>query len=155
VTLTVTPSGGFHSTIAFSCTGGLPSGTVCVFSPSSVVPGASASPTTVLTISPSGAPLQTARSVSVPGSPHALSPRIAMTFAGLLFFFVPRRARRWSVLTMLLALSTVGLLSGCGSGGVDPNFPSPGALSAGSYAVTVTATGGSTIQTATVNLTIQ
>jgi hypothetical protein len=78
-----------------------------------------------------------------------------MSFAGLLFFFVPRRARRWSVLTLLLALSTLGLLSGCGSGGVDPNFPSPGALSAGSYAVTVTATGGSTIQTATVNLTIQ
>jgi hypothetical protein len=108
-----------------------------------------------LTISPSGAPFQTARSVSVPGAPHALLPRIAISFAGLLFFFVPRHARRWSVLTLLLALSTVGLLSGCGSGAIDPNFSNPGALSAGSYAVTVTATGGSTIQTATINLTIQ
>jgi hypothetical protein len=83
-----------------------------------------------------------------------------VTLAGLLVFFLPRhsfsrRIRRWSILTLLLALSTLGGLSGCGSGGVDPNAAGPGALSVGSYAVTVTATGGSTIQTATVNLTIQ
>jgi hypothetical protein len=75
--------------------------------------------------------------------------------AGLLLFILPRRTRRWSVLCLLLALSSLGVLSGCGSGGVDPNASGPGTLSAGSYAVTVTATGGSTIQTATVTLTIQ
>jgi hypothetical protein len=47
------------------------------------------------------------------------------------------------------------MLSGCGSGGVDPNGLSPSGLSTGSYAVNVTATGGSVIQTATINLTIQ
>ncbi|MGD0444727.1 MAG: Ig-like domain repeat protein [Edaphobacter sp.] len=157
VTLSVTPSGGFNSAITFTCTGGLPSGTLCVFSPSSVVANGTASQTTVLTISPSGSPLETARFASIPGTrpAHDLSPQIAVAVAGLLFFFLPRRTRRWSVLVLLLALSTVGLLSGCGSGAVDPNFPSPGSLSAGSYAVTVTAAGGSTIQTATVNLTIQ
>jgi hypothetical protein len=72
-----------------------------------------------------------------------------------LLFFLPRRTRRWSIFALLLTLSTLGILSGCGSGGIDPNGPSSVALSAGSYAVTVTASGGSTIQTSTVNLTIQ
>jgi hypothetical protein len=81
---------------------------------------------------------------------------MGVTFAGLLLIFVPRRSRRWAILTLLLAMSTATLvLSGCGSGGVDPNSPNPSALSAGSYAVTVTATGGSTIQTANITLTIQ
>jgi hypothetical protein len=52
--------------------------------------------------------------------------------------------------------TTLAVLSGCGSGGVDPNSPNPATLSANdTYAVTVTATGGSTIQTATISLTIQ
>jgi hypothetical protein len=164
ITLTLTPSGGFHSVVTFACTGGLPSGTFCNFSPSSIVPNGAVSQTTTLTISPSGAPLQIVRAAgsaemhSSSFEAHRrfdLSPQIAVTFAGLLFFFVPRRVRRWSVLALLLALSTVGLISGCGNGAADPNVPSPGSLSAGSYAVTITATGGSTIQTATVNLTIQ
>jgi Pro-kumamolisin, activation domain/Bacterial Ig-like domain (group 3) len=148
VTLTVNPIGGFHSAITFACTGGLPSGATCLFTPSTLVPSGPNSETTVLTISPAATALQAAR-VS-----HNFSPRIGVAFAGLLIIFVPRRARRWSVFTFLLALSTLGVLSGCGSGGVDPNGPSPGTLSAGSYAVTVTAIGGSSIQGATVNLTI-
>jgi hypothetical protein len=80
---------------------------------------------------------------------------IGVTLAGVLLFFLPRSTRRWSVLTLLFALTTVGVISGCGSGGVDPNSLNPQNLSAGSYAVTVTAMGGSTIQTATINLTIQ
>jgi hypothetical protein len=78
-----------------------------------------------------------------------------VTLAGLLFVFLPRRTRRWSVFTLLFALTTLGLLSGCGSGGVDPNGLNPNSLSTGSYAVNVTATGGSVIQAATINLTIQ
>jgi Pro-kumamolisin, activation domain/Bacterial Ig-like domain (group 3) len=154
ITLTVTPSGGFHSNITFACTGGLPSGTVCLFSPSSIVPSGAATQTTVLTISPVAAGVQTAKGASSrkPGSPAPIA------FAGLLLLLVPlipRRARRLSFLTVLLALSTLGVLTGCGSGVVVTSIPSPGSLSTGSYAVTLTATGGSTIQTATVNLTIQ
>jgi hypothetical protein len=78
-----------------------------------------------------------------------------VTLAGMLFFFLPRRTRRWSVFTLLFALTTLGLVSGCGSGGVEPSGASPNSLSAGSYAVNVTATGGSIIQTTTINLTIQ
>jgi len=80
---------------------------------------------------------------------------LGITFAGLLSIFIPRRTRRWSVFTVLFALTTLGLLGGCGSGGVEPAGANPNSLSAGSYAVNVTATGGSVIQTATVNLTIQ
>jgi hypothetical protein len=75
--------------------------------------------------------------------------------AGLLFVFLPRRNRRWSVFILLCAFTTLSMLSGCGSGGVDPNGLNPASLSTGSYAVNVTATGGSIIQTATINLTIQ
>ena len=79
-----------------------------------------------------------------------------MALSCLVFFLFPRR-RRWSGLILLFAFFTVGLvgLTGCGSGVMDSNAPNPGTLSAGSYVITVAATGGSTIQTATVNLTIQ
>jgi subtilase family serine protease len=169
VTLTASPTGGFHSAITFSCTGGLPPGAVCLFTPSSIIPTGAASATTILTISPAATALQTAQSSQPPvrggaatgvGAQSINVRGIGATLAGLLLFFLPRRflsgrTRHWSILTLLIALSALGGLSGCGSGGVDPNASGPGSLSAGSYAVTVTATGGSTIQTATVNLTIQ
>jgi subtilase family serine protease len=153
VTLAATPTGGFHSTVTFSCTGGLPSGTVCLFAPASVTPTDSMPATTTLTISLAANILQATKSSST-STPRDFSRRIGVTLAGLFLFFLPRRTRRWSVLTLLLAFSTLSVLSGCGSGGVDPNTTNPGTLSTGSYAITVTATGGSTIQTATVNLTI-
>ena len=65
---------------------------------------------------------------------------------------------RFSVLAkrfLLYALTTLGLVSGCGSGGVEPNGANSNSLSAGFYAVNITAAGGSIIQTATINLTIQ
>jgi hypothetical protein len=160
VTLTATPTGGFHSSIAFACTGGLPAGAVCLFTPSSVTPTGSAPATTSLTISPAATGLQ---SSNAPASrvPRTVSPGmgaasgLGVTLAGLFLVFFPRRTRRWSVFTLLFAVTTLGMLSGCGSGGVDPNGPNPNSLSTGSYAVNVTATGGSVIQTATINLTIQ
>jgi hypothetical protein len=88
------------------------------------------------------------------GSSRAAS-GFGVTLAGLFFLFAPRRPRRWSVFTLLFALTTLGLVSGCGSGGVEPNGVNSNSLSAGSYAVNITATGGSIIQTAIVNLTIQ
>ena len=154
VTLTATPTEDFHSVITFACTGGLPSGAVCRFAPSFVTPSGSNSEKTALTISPVVSGLETSRASGTPLSRH-LSSRIAVALAGMFLFFLPRRSRHWSVFSLLLALSVLGVLSGCGSGGIDPNGSSPGALSTGSYAVTVTATGGSTIQTATINLTIQ
>jgi hypothetical protein len=161
VTLTATPTGGFHSTITFACTGGLPSGAVCLFTPSSITPTSAASVTTSLTISAAAIRPQSSTG-AVSRVPRDRSPGAAAvasgfgaTLAGLFFVFLPRRTRRWSVFTLFFALTTLGLLSGCGSGGVDPNGLSPNSLSTGTYAVNVTATGGSIIQTATINLTIQ
>jgi subtilase family serine protease len=163
ITLTAIPTGGFHSTITFACTGGLPSGAACLFTPSSINLSGTAAGTTVLTISAGASVLQAA---AAPGlndltssrsaASHREATSLSVTLASsLLLFFLPRRTRRWSIFALLLTLSALGILSGCGSGGIDPNGPSSGALSAGSYAVTVTASGGSTIQTSTVNLTIQ
>jgi hypothetical protein len=165
VTLTATPTGGFHSTITFACTGGLPSGAVCLFTPSSVTPTGAGPATTSLTISPAAVRLQSSlHSSTAPLSSRALrrfssgagaASGFGITVAGLLFIFLPRRTRSWSLFTLLFALTTLGLLSGCGSGGVDPNSLNPNSLATGSYAVNVTAAGGSVIQTATINLTIQ
>ena len=142
VALTINPTGGFHSTITFTCTGGLPSGATCLFTPSSLTPSGSDPLTSTLTISPASSILRASRT------------GFGLTLAGLFFLLRPRRRFLPHLLVAGFALATLGALSGCGSGGVDPNGPGPGTLSAGSYAVTITATGASTIQTATVNLTI-
>jgi len=154
VTLTATPTAGFSSTITFSCTGGLPSGAVCLFAPSSVTPTGIAPGTTVLSISPAATALTAAQSAGGARS-RSFSPGVVITLSGLLFCFLPRRSRRWNVLVLLLTVFVLGTFSGCGTGGVDPNGTNSGTLSTGSYSVTVTAIGGSTIQTAIVNLTIQ
>jgi len=160
ITLTATPTADFHSTITFSCSGGLPAGAVCLFTPTSVTPAGAGPVTTSLTISPATLGLQSSlepasRSQRIFSPSTQAASGLGITFAGLLSIFIPRRTRRWSVFTVLFALTTLGLLGGCGSGGVEPAGANPNSLSAGSYAVNVTATGGSVIQTATVNLTIQ
>ncbi len=142
VTLTINPTGGFHSTITFTCTGGLPSGATCLFTPSSLTPSGPDPLTSTLTISPATSILRASRT------------GFGLTLAGLFFLLRPRRRFLPHLLSLLVALATLGALSGCGSGGIDPDGAGPGTLSAGSYAVTITATGASTIQTATVNLTI-
>ena len=151
VTLTVAPAGGFHSTITFACTGGLPSGAMCVFAPASITPTDSTLGTTVLTISSIAL---ADRATEPPTTSHGLVPVLGALCAGMIAFMLPgRQTRRWRAFTLIGALSVLGVLSGCGSGGVDPNAANP--LSAGSYAVIVRASGGSTIQTATINITIQ
>jgi Pro-kumamolisin, activation domain/Bacterial Ig-like domain (group 3) len=159
VTLSINPTGGFHSIITLSCSGGLPSGAKCLFAPSSFTPTGPDTLTTTLTISPASSLLSAVRESGGPSSATRLLPLCAssgIALGGFLFFvpFVPRRRPLAKLLTLLLTLTILGVLSGCGSGAFDPNNPNPGTLSAGSYAVTVTATGAATIQTATVNLTI-
>jgi subtilase family serine protease len=153
VTLIATPTGGFSSTITFACTGGLPSSAVCLFTPSSVTPTGAAPAATSLTISPAKTVLQAVS--HQPSRSISLTSGLSIALAGLLFFFVPRRSRLRSVFTLLFALTTLALINGCGSGVVTTINSSSNSLSAGSYAITVTATGGSTIQTATITLTIQ
>jgi hypothetical protein len=154
LTLTVSPTGNFSSAITFACTGGLPSGASCLFAPSSINLSGSSSQMTALTISP-GASIFQATSSPRPTGLSALSSHFGIAVAGLFVFFLPRRFRPGKIFGLLLAFSTFCFLSGCGTGVANPTNANSAAVSAGSYAVTVTATGGSTIQTATINLTIQ
>jgi hypothetical protein len=142
ITLSINPTDGFHSAIRFACTGGLPSGATCTFSPSTLTPSGPGALATTLTISPASSILRSGGT------------GLGMTLTGLVFLLTYRRRSLPRLLTLLIALVTLGVLNGCGSGGIDPNGPGPGTLAAGSYAVTITATGASTIQTATINLTI-
>ncbi|WP_260741208.1 Ig-like domain repeat protein [Tunturiibacter lichenicola] len=149
VTLTVNPTGGFDSPITFACTGGLPSGAVCTFTPATIASIGSEPVTTVLTISSSPSAGQiAAKHNAVSG----ISRGVGFMLAGMFLFFLPSRNRRWSALTILLLFSSLGVLSGCGRGGVDPNSS---LLRPGNYAVTVSATGGSTIQAVIINFTVQ
>jgi hypothetical protein len=70
-----------------------------------------------------------------------------MAFAGLLFL-PGKRHRRWLSLAILLAAS-LGALTGCGGG-----FTQRGSTVA-SYTIHITATSGSDVKTATLQLTVQ
>src|SRR5207302_10226030 len=90
VTLTATPTGDFHSTITFACSVGLPSGAVCLFTPSSVTLTGAGPVTTSLTISPatlglqiSTEPVSRAPGIFSPGKGAASG--LGVTFARVLF----------------------------------------------------------------------
>jgi Bacterial Ig-like domain (group 3) len=157
VTLTAIPTGGFHSTINFACTSGLPNGATCLFTPSSVVLAGSAPATSTLTIilAASGNEIRDSRNRRTSkGFPIGSS----VTFAGLVLLSLPRRNRRRtslrSVLMVLVGISTFGFITGCG---VEISLsPTAGqSTAAGAYAVTVTATGGIAVQATTIKLTVQ
>jgi hypothetical protein len=75
--------------------------------------------------------------------------------SGLLLVGVPRRGRWRPIVFLLLTSAGLASFSGCGSGFVDTQSGSNDNSAPGTYSITVTATGGSTIQTATVKLVVQ
>lgn len=138
-TLTVTPqNGAFNSPVTFSASG-LPSGSIANFSPATLTPGTTAA-TTQMTVKAAG------QAAAATGTPWALATP-ALTLVGLLA--VPRRRRR-SLALCLIVIASFGalILSGCGGG-----FAVPTASQ--TYTVTVTASGGSVQQNATVQLTVR
>jgi hypothetical protein len=160
VTLTATPTGGFHSTVSFACTGGLPTGASCLFTPSSVVLTGSGAAATTLTIALAASDNEIPETqASNHRTPARFPVGSSATLAGLILFFFPRRNRRRtslrSGLVVLVAVSTFGFLAGCGAGISLSSTAGQPSTAAGAYVVTVTATGGSTVQAATIKLTIQ
>lgn len=162
VTLTIAATGDFHSTITFACTAGLPVGATCLFAPPMLSPSGPTSASTALTISPAPTTSQNAHIVyprnSSPAIPSPAIPKAATLsyallapFAGCLLFFLPRRTRLRMLFSTLLTLSVLSVLSGCGNGYVATAIGS----SPADFAVTVSASGGSIIQTTTIRLTIQ
>ena len=85
-----------------------------------------------------------------------------MALAGLLFFGIPARRRKWrSILVILVFAGIAGLGIGCGGGGSSNGGGGGGGggttipgTTAGNYVLTVTGTSGSLSATTTVNLTV-
>ena len=154
-TLTITPNE-IPYTIAinnFTCSG-LPKGTSCSFNPSSVTPGL-ASVSTTLSIS------TTARTLAMLRPPADTLRFFPATCFGVVGFalipivVVPRgRSRRKNkVLFGLLVISSLLSISCGGNGTPQPN---PNGTPAGSYTVTVSATGASKIpKTAKLSLIVE
>jgi hypothetical protein len=154
VVLTAIPLDGFHSTIAFACTGGMPAGATCTFAPASVTPTGPAALPTSLTIAMAAIGTQTTSVKTVNGFPwFPLTTGVAIS--GLFLVGVPRRNRRRPIVFLILAFAALTIVSGCGSGFVDSRGSSNDNSAPGTYSITVTATGGSTIQTAIVSLVVQ
>lgn len=146
VTLTVTPQNGFNSTVSFASSG-LPSGTSCSFSPSTVTPSGSAA-TTQLTISASAQAANQRRS-SWPFLPtSALA--VAMCLIGW-----KRRRHGLHLLLLVAAFTALGLISACGgAGGTGGGGGGGGGTQPVNATVTVTATSGSIQQATSILLTV-
>jgi hypothetical protein len=158
VTFTATPMRGFQSTITFACTGGLPSGATCLFTPSSVAITSSAAATTTLTIA------LVASGGEIPDTQASTHPAVVsvgggVTLAGLILLVIPRRyhgfTRLRRLLVVLVALSPFAFITGCGSGVTQSSTAGQSAITTGAYTVIVTASGGSATQATTVKLTVQ
>jgi hypothetical protein len=141
--LTIASQGGFEGTVYLSC-GGLPRGTACAFSPSSVA----TTGTSQLTISTTGAGA-TASLIHDRNSILRLGPPcLSLLFVGLV---KRRRKCAWMFLALAVLQTT---LSGCGVKVTPaPTVPVSNATPSGTYSITVTASGtvdGSSIAQKTV-----
>ena len=151
IVLTAIPLNGFHSKINFACAGGLPAGTTCTFAPASVTPSGPAALPTSLTIAMAAVTTQAANANRL----HWFPLTTGIAISGLFLVGVPRRNRWRPIVFLLLAFVGFVTVSGCGSGFVDGQGNSNQNSTPGTYSITVTATGGTTIQTTTVNLLVQ
>jgi uncharacterized repeat protein (TIGR03803 family) len=153
-TLTVSPTGGFSSTVNFTCSG-LPNEANCGFSPQTVTPSGGQPATTTLSITttaPTSAALR--RAGRGPQTVYALLlPVLALGFMGVM-----GRKQTWSSTRLLGLIVLFGLAVGMascggGGGGGGENSGTP----AGSYTVTVTASASGTAaasQTAILTVTV-
>ena len=148
--ITVSPTGGFTGTIAFSCT--VPPTmreATCSVSPPSIT-GSGSTEVTVTTVGPH----TVAALGSGPDLPMAGGTAL---LAGLLLMTIPAKKRRLKTVRTLVCVALVAAVgAGCGGGGsggggstTDPGTPT------GTYSVSVTAAGGSVSHAVNVSVTLQ
>jgi len=140
--LTVTPIGGYSSTVTFTC-GSLPSEATCTFTPVSVTPSGGTSASSTLSIFTAASHSRRTTMANIGG---------VAGFGMLSLLLVPRRRRRIrrvaASLTLMLFLAVVG----CGGGGsvpMDPGTP-PGVQT-----IVVTATGAGASHSVSLQVTVQ
>ncbi|GGH05744.1 hypothetical protein GCM10011586_22440 [Silvibacterium dinghuense] len=137
LTLTASPVGGSFSNAIQLSVSGLPSGAVATFTPSSITPGANPASSTL--------EIQTANLGAANTFSFGMTARIALGL--LLPFLLPRRMRcRLAGFTMLAFLAIALVLNGCGASQTTTSH---------TYPVTVTATSGQDVQSASFQLTVE
>jgi hypothetical protein len=162
--LSLTGKNGYNGTVTFSCSG-LPAKASCAFSPASVVANGNLPQSTALTITTTAATayfVQPVRPNSKPSAPTFWASLSGLGVFGLVLAGDGKKSNRrqmaivLGILLLVMMFSLVGCSGGGsssggngGGGGGTPGTP------AGTYAVTVTATGtGSSAPTHTMNLTL-
>lgn len=147
-TITVTPSGGFHGTVAIACavtsspTGATDPPTCSATQPDAITGTGTVSST--LTVQTTGA------STSALQDPFQRLFTLGKggTLAAFVLLCLPLRRRKWQAMLGLILFLVIGsVIIGCGG--------SPTTTTQGSYTITVTGTSGSTTATTTVAITVQ
>ncbi len=156
-TMSLAPANGFTGSVSLACSG-LPAGTTCSFSPSSINVTGTTTAQTTLTISssttytpPTG---YAAKAVAPPKhSGRGIAAATAMPLAAFVLLGAVRRRRFLAMLPIvLLGLVVAAGVAGCSSKGGGPTaVPTP----TGTSQVTVTATSGTISQTTAISLTVQ
>jgi hypothetical protein len=144
LTLTLASVNGYSAPVTLTC-GNLPAYTQCTISPATVNLQGVATATATLTVS-----FNTGIRASndPPANPWT---KLPMAFAALLLGgFVRRRRRLGTALLSAALILVLGAMSGCGN-----SFYQFGATPTGTYPMLVTAMGGATTRTATIDLQIQ
>jgi len=145
-TLTITPNDLPYQTAItnFTCTG-LPTGASCNFTPSSVTPGIQTTASTSLSVATTSRNLAMTRPTAGPTRVFFAALFAAGVLGVMPIFAAPlRQSRRVCKLFGVLALLALLVGVGCGGGSGGPQ-PNPNGTPAGTYTITVSATGASKI----------
>jgi hypothetical protein len=152
-TITLTPSGGFTSAVALSCSG-LPQYASCTFNPGSLTSDGVHATTSTLTIQ-TGVKTAVLKQPRLPGKGAGGEITLAsLGGGGLLGLLILRSRRRtskwWYVqLGLVSAFLAAGLIIGCGGSGSGATTPQ------GTSQITVTGAAGSTMHSTIYSLTVQ
>jgi hypothetical protein len=158
-TITVTPAGGFASAVGLSC-GALPSESSCVFSSQSVTPSNGQPAQAKLTISSSASSADLQHNMhGLPGRDPWLPGGAIMSLAGLLGFLRNRAVRRryhcWlRAMSLWIIICGVGMfLIGCGGNSTPTNSGTP--VGTSNITISASVAGGTSTQTASIQLIVQ
>ena len=150
-TVTLSAAGGFGGTVAYAC-GTLPLHAACNFAPPSVsFAGTTAAQTSTLVVNTNGAS-PAAASLTPSSSTTAAALLLPLTGFGSLLALRRRRHIHPSLLALLLALATTGLLglTACGGKSSSPNTNTP----AGTYIIPISITPSSGAAPSSLTLTL-